>query len=121
MRMLGRRDTLGAIQMKLAEQKFVTIVGPGGIGKTRLAVEAAESSARRHERLDLDDLHAGHYSRSPWVAWPAYLSRCRNKEKAVRSRLAQDQSVVGMAASSAYSGGLPQLGMGIDEMSEGHE
>jgi DNA-binding winged helix-turn-helix (wHTH) protein len=32
MRMLGRRDALAAIQMKLAEQKFVTIIGPGGIG-----------------------------------------------------------------------------------------
>src|ERR1700688_2983773 len=41
MRMLGRRDALAAIQMKLAEQKFVTIVGPGGIGKTTVAVAVA--------------------------------------------------------------------------------
>ena len=42
--MLGRfrSDALTAIQMKLAEQKFVTIVGPvGGIGKTTLAVAVA--------------------------------------------------------------------------------
>lgn len=38
MRMLGRNDALTAVQAKLAEQKFVTIVGPGGIGKTTLAV-----------------------------------------------------------------------------------
>jgi predicted ATPase len=38
MRMLGRKDSLAAIQTKLAEQKFVTIVGPGGIGKTTVAV-----------------------------------------------------------------------------------
>src|SRR3977135_4035822 len=37
MRMLGRRDALAAIQTKLAEQKFVTIVGPGGIGTTQIA------------------------------------------------------------------------------------
>jgi predicted ATPase/DNA-binding winged helix-turn-helix (wHTH) protein len=41
MRMLGRRDALATIQMKLAEQKFVTIVGPGGIGKTTVAVAVA--------------------------------------------------------------------------------
>ena len=41
MRMPGRRDALAAIQMKLAEQKFVTIVGPGGIGKTTIAVAVA--------------------------------------------------------------------------------
>ena len=41
MRMLGRNDALAAIQMKLTEHKFVTIVGPGGIGKTTLAVAIA--------------------------------------------------------------------------------
>jgi predicted ATPase/DNA-binding winged helix-turn-helix (wHTH) protein len=41
MRMLGRGDAVAAIQMKLAEQKFVTIVGPGGIGKTTVAVAVA--------------------------------------------------------------------------------
>ncbi|MEH2543526.1 putative ATPase/DNA-binding winged helix-turn-helix (wHTH) protein [Bradyrhizobium sp. AZCC 2262] len=41
MRMLGRRDAQAAIQMKLAEQRFVTIVGPGGIGKTTVAVAVA--------------------------------------------------------------------------------
>jgi predicted ATPase/DNA-binding winged helix-turn-helix (wHTH) protein len=40
-RMLGRGDSLAEIQMKLAEQKFVTIVGPGGIGKTTVAVAVA--------------------------------------------------------------------------------
>src|SRR5258707_1357476 len=41
MRMLGRSDALATIQMKLVEQKLVTIVGPGGIGKTTVAVAAA--------------------------------------------------------------------------------
>lgn len=41
MRMLGRRDALEAIQLKLTEQRFVTIVGPGGIGKTTAAVAVA--------------------------------------------------------------------------------
>src|ERR1700733_2255539 len=37
-RMVGRKDTIATIQAKLAAQRFVTIVGPGGIGKTTVAV-----------------------------------------------------------------------------------
>jgi predicted ATPase/DNA-binding winged helix-turn-helix (wHTH) protein len=37
-RMVGRKDTIAAIEAKLAAQKFITIVGPGGIGKTTVAV-----------------------------------------------------------------------------------
>jgi predicted ATPase/DNA-binding winged helix-turn-helix (wHTH) protein len=40
-RMVGRRDAIATIQAKLAAQKFVTIVGPGGIGKTTVAVAVA--------------------------------------------------------------------------------
>jgi predicted ATPase/DNA-binding winged helix-turn-helix (wHTH) protein len=40
-RMVGRKEAVAAIQAKLAEQKFVTIVGPGGIGKTAVAVAVA--------------------------------------------------------------------------------
>ncbi len=40
-RMVGRKDAIAAIQAKLAAQKFVTIVGPGGIGKTTVAVAVA--------------------------------------------------------------------------------
>jgi predicted ATPase/DNA-binding winged helix-turn-helix (wHTH) protein len=59
MRMLGRRDALTAIQMKLTEQRFVTIVGPGGIGKTTLAVAAAhEMSAAFNGHIHFVDLGA---------------------------------------------------------------
>jgi predicted ATPase/DNA-binding winged helix-turn-helix (wHTH) protein len=40
-RMVGRKEAVAAIQAKLAAQKFVTIVGPGGIGKTTVAVAVA--------------------------------------------------------------------------------
>jgi len=40
-RMIGRKHTIAAIQAKLAAQRFVTIVGPGGIGKTTVAVAVA--------------------------------------------------------------------------------
>ena len=51
MRMLGRKDAVVAIQMKLTQQKFVTIVGPGGIGKTTVAVAVA------HEMSPIFDGH----------------------------------------------------------------
>ena len=40
-RMVGRNDAIETIQAKLAAEKFVTIVGPGGIGKTTVAVAVA--------------------------------------------------------------------------------
>ena len=59
MRMLGRKDALAALQLKLAKEKFVTIVGPGGIGKTTLAVAVAhEMSAVFDSQVHFVDLGA---------------------------------------------------------------
>jgi predicted ATPase/DNA-binding winged helix-turn-helix (wHTH) protein len=59
MRMLGRREELAAIQTKLNEQKFVTVVGPGGIGKTTVAVAVAyEMSAAFNSQIYFVDLSA---------------------------------------------------------------
>ncbi|WUH92176.1 winged helix-turn-helix domain-containing protein [Streptomyces sp. NBC_00433] len=38
---VGRADELALISDRLARQRLVTLIGPGGAGKTRLAVEAA--------------------------------------------------------------------------------
>jgi predicted ATPase/DNA-binding winged helix-turn-helix (wHTH) protein len=58
-RMLGRGDALIEIPKKLNEQKFVTIVGPGGIGKTTLAVAVAhEMSATFDGQIYFVDLSA---------------------------------------------------------------
>lgn len=40
-RMVGRYDVVAAIRAKLTSQRFVTIVGPGGMGKTTVAVAIA--------------------------------------------------------------------------------
>jgi predicted ATPase/DNA-binding winged helix-turn-helix (wHTH) protein len=40
-RMVGRADTIGTVAEKLMASRFVTIVGPGGVGKTAVAVAIA--------------------------------------------------------------------------------
>jgi predicted ATPase/DNA-binding winged helix-turn-helix (wHTH) protein len=42
-RMVGRDDTVRRLSAQLAKERFVTIVGPGGIGKTTVAVAAAHA------------------------------------------------------------------------------
>jgi predicted ATPase/DNA-binding winged helix-turn-helix (wHTH) protein len=41
-RVLGRSDVVSALAGKLKQQRFVSVVGPGGIGKTTIAVALAE-------------------------------------------------------------------------------
>src|SRR6202011_4611940 len=41
-RMIGREDAVAALVSRLSRQRLLTIVGPGGIGKTTLALAVAE-------------------------------------------------------------------------------
>src|SRR5215467_2438848 len=43
---VGRRAELALVRQALGASRLVTLTGPGGIGKTRLAVEAASSAQR---------------------------------------------------------------------------
>jgi predicted ATPase/DNA-binding winged helix-turn-helix (wHTH) protein len=45
-RMIGRDETVERIALELSQHRFVTIVGPGGIGKTSVAIAVA------HRQLD---------------------------------------------------------------------
>jgi len=45
---VGREAELAAIQGLLAEHRLLTLTGPGGTGKTRLALEAAHASRDRY-------------------------------------------------------------------------
>jgi predicted ATPase len=43
-RLIGRDDEVAALNRLLAEERLATIVGPGGVGKTRVALEVARRS-----------------------------------------------------------------------------
>ena len=44
-RMVGRSDTIHMLAARLSQYRFVTIVGPGGIGKTKVAMAVADALA----------------------------------------------------------------------------
>src|SRR6267378_3216181 len=43
---VGRRHELAEVRKKLTETRLISLVGPGGVGKTRLATRAAADLAR---------------------------------------------------------------------------
>jgi predicted ATPase/DNA-binding SARP family transcriptional activator len=45
--LLGRESDLAELRSLLAKSRLVTLTGPGGVGKTRLAIEAARETKRR--------------------------------------------------------------------------
>ncbi|RSZ64788.1 LuxR family transcriptional regulator [Corynebacterium hylobatis] len=60
---IGRRRELAEIRAVLADTRLVTLTGPGGVGKTRLALEIAERSRRSFRDgvwlVELDSLRTG--------------------------------------------------------------
>jgi DNA-binding winged helix-turn-helix (wHTH) protein len=48
-RMIGRDETVSALLSRLSDQRLVTIVGPGGIGKTTVALAVAERVITSYE------------------------------------------------------------------------
>jgi predicted ATPase/DNA-binding winged helix-turn-helix (wHTH) protein len=47
-RMIGRADIVAALARRLPRQRFVTIVGPGGIGKTAVALTVADKLSQSY-------------------------------------------------------------------------
>jgi predicted ATPase/DNA-binding winged helix-turn-helix (wHTH) protein len=48
-RLIGRADAVGRIVARLQRHRLLSIVGPGGIGKTSVAIAAAEASVNTYE------------------------------------------------------------------------
>lgn len=61
---LGRSDDLDGLAEKLGSNGIVTVVGPGGIGKTTLAIEVARATRDRYPdgvwMCGLGDIDSGH-------------------------------------------------------------
>ena len=57
-RLIGRDRLLGELRATLGTARTVTITGPGGVGKTRLAVEVAHSIDRESDGIDGFDVVA---------------------------------------------------------------
>src|SRR5260370_33549655 len=47
--MIGREEAAGALASRLSRQRLVTVVGPGGIGKTTIALAVAERVTASYE------------------------------------------------------------------------
>jgi len=48
-RMIGRADTVSTLAVRLPQQRLITIVGPGGVGKTSVALAVAEGLLAAYE------------------------------------------------------------------------
>ncbi|MBO0865133.1 MAG: AAA family ATPase, partial [Mycobacterium sp.] len=67
--LIGRERDLQQVTALLAENRLVVLVGSGGVGKTRLAIEAAASVAARFaDGVDLVDLSEVSDGARVWVA-----------------------------------------------------
>jgi predicted ATPase len=71
---VGRRAELASIRALLANSRLLTITGPGGIGKTRLALHAAASILDR-------------YADGVWLVDFSYADPCDSVLGAIRSML----------------------------------
>jgi predicted ATPase/DNA-binding winged helix-turn-helix (wHTH) protein len=62
--MIGRETVVGEVSDKLRDERFVTLLGPGGIGKTTIALAvgraAAEAFSGKVYFVDLEDLTDPH-------------------------------------------------------------
>ncbi|MCU7820411.1 BTAD domain-containing putative transcriptional regulator [Kitasatospora sp. DSM 101779] len=80
-RLVGRADELRAVAGALVHSPVVTLVGPGGIGKTRLALTAARTASSEQDR-------------EAWLVELAEITASADVPRAVADALADGLSLV---------------------------
>ncbi|HEX2681490.1 MAG TPA: AAA family ATPase, partial [Candidatus Dormibacteraeota bacterium] len=82
---IGRRHELAEVRQALASARLVSLVGPGGVGKTRLALRAASDLARAYRDgawlVELAEI------RDPDLVWNAVLEALDLRDQATTEPL----------------------------------
>jgi predicted ATPase/class 3 adenylate cyclase len=94
-RFVGRSDDVEHLAELLQDERLVTVTGPGGSGKTRLALEVARDAQRRGEVVWLVELAS---LRDDWRVGDtvAAVMGFRNEEDPLRELLAHPEVMVGL-------------------------
>jgi hypothetical protein len=90
---VGRDGDLGRVLERLADARLITLAGPGGAGKTSLAVEAAplaastpESGCVRHRPPPVPGSPSGSRPETPNTTRRAYPARFTDCEQTISHR-----------------------------------
>lgn len=92
---VGREDDIASIGGELRAHRLVTLLGPGGAGKTRLSLEAAEAAAG----------HGGGWSDGVWFAELAPVDDPGTVPEAVLTALGGRETVVRTTADGLRAAG----------------
>jgi len=79
-RLVARRHDLDGAQRALSESRLLTFTGPGGVGKTRLALELAYRTSNK-------------FPDGAWLVRLADLRRDRRGRRGVDQRVGRQRSV----------------------------
>ncbi|HEY8588127.1 MAG TPA: BTAD domain-containing putative transcriptional regulator, partial [Naasia sp.] len=111
-RFIGRRDELGRVAEARQTGRLVTLVGPGGVGKTRLAIELARAATTDDEQWFVDLAAVGDPDRVlPAVA--DTLGAVAPTLEAVAARLAERSTLIVLDNAEHVIGAAAAVASGI--------
>jgi predicted ATPase/transcriptional regulator with XRE-family HTH domain len=95
---IGRDTEQAAVRAALADSRVVSLVGPGGVGKTRLAARTAEAAAAGYRSgavfVDLVPVRAGFVSQAVAAVLGVTEGPGRSLDAALHSHLGRGQSLL---------------------------